>query len=107
MRGSVDLFNTYQHSLSKATVRVVDGSLDPIHGQGLVNCIATLTLSFVLHVPSFTTNLLSAQRLTESLQCSVIYFPSHCIFQDLATGHMISSGKAQDGIYILENEPLS
>lgn len=35
MTGSVDLFNTYQYSLSKATVRVFDGSLAPIHGTWL------------------------------------------------------------------------
>ena len=54
-----------------------------------------LPLSYVLHVPKFSTNLLSISRITSDLKCSVTFFPTHCIFQDLHTKQTIGSGKVE------------
>lgn len=58
-----------------------------------------LQLDDVLCVPSFNLNLLSASKLTSSLNCSVIFFPY--VLLDLATGKTIGSGKRHGGLYYM------
>lgn len=52
-----------------------------------IHCSPTISLSSVLHVPNLFVNLLSASSLTltESLNCSVIFFPTQLCF--LGTGY--------------------
>lgn len=47
--------------------------------------------------------LLSVISLTKDLNCKVIFFPSHCIFQDLEKGVVISSGSLRGGLYWLDS----
>jgi hypothetical protein len=102
MTGCSSFFDSYSPCSGKDKVRVADGSLSSISGKGSINYSPTLSLSSVLHVPSFSTNLLSVSSLTHSLNCSVTFFPTHCVFQELDTGRMIGSGKATGGLYFLE-----
>ena len=60
--------------------------------KGLVHTTPSLSLSSFLHVPSFTANLLSISRITRDLNCSVTFFPSFYVFQDLQT-RTIDSGR--------------
>lgn len=41
-------------------------------------------------------------QLTKSLQCSVTFSPTSCIFQDLRTKKTIGSGHEKDGLYYLD-----
>ena len=59
----------------------------------------------IIHVPNFTLNLLSISHLTKHLNCCVIFFPSYCVFQDIATKKTIGLGHANDGLYILDSNP--
>lgn len=71
-------------------------------GKGSIRCSPSLTLSSVLHVPDFSTNLLSISSLTKALNCKVTFYPSYCVFQELETGKTIGYGRVHDGLYLLE-----
>ena len=58
------LFSTYNSCSCKNKVRIADGSPSPISGKGVVNVSSSLSLSSVLYVPRFSTNLLSISRVT-------------------------------------------
>uniref|UniRef100_A0A2N9GH48 Integrase catalytic domain-containing protein n=1 Tax=Fagus sylvatica TaxID=28930 RepID=A0A2N9GH48_FAGSY len=58
-----------------------------------------LTFSNVLYLPEFPFNLLSVHKLTVALHCSIAFFPSYCVFQDLKTKRMIGGGIEKDGLY--------
>lgn len=73
-----------------------------IAGKGNIPVTLTLPLSSVLHVPNFTLNLLFISHLTRSLNCSVTFFPSYCVFQDLDSKMTIGKGHEDNGLYILD-----
>ena len=56
----------------------------------------------VLRVPSFHVNLLSVSQLTSALNCSIHFFPTFCVLQDLTTKRMIGLRKQYKGLYYLE-----
>lgn len=62
---------------------------------------STLDLHDVLYVPKFPVSLLSISQLTKHFNCSVTFFPSCYVFQDLAIEMRICSGhECRD--YLLE-----
>lgn len=85
MFGSFNLFSEYNPSLGKEKVYIVDGTISSVSGKGLLHATSSLPLSSVLHVPNFSVNLFSLSRITRDLNCSVTFFPDHCLFQDLIT----------------------
>ena len=104
MTGSSPVFCAYTPCSGRDKVRIADGTVSSVSGKGLVRVTPLLSLSSVLHVPNFTTNLLSIGRITRDKNCSVTFFPSHCVFQDLITGRMIGSGREENGLYLLESQ---
>lgn len=105
MTGCSSSFDSYSTYHGEDKVRVADGSLSPISGHGSIHYSPTISLSKVLHVPKFPSNLLSVSSLTHSLNCSVTFFPTHCVFQELATRRLIGGGKVHGGLYFLEQTP--
>ena len=75
-------FKTYTPCPSNRKILVADGSLTTVAGLGDIQITSQLTLKNVLHVPKLSTNLLSIQKLTHDLNCAVIFYPTHCEFQD-------------------------
>ena len=61
-------------------VTLVDGSTLQIDGLGTANLFSSLSLPYVYYVPKFSFNFLSVSKLTKSLNCSVTFFPTHCVF---------------------------
>ena len=55
-------------------------------------------------VPSFRFNLISISQLTNSTNCDVVFSLSICYFQDRTLKTKIGQGKAQYGLYFLEND---
>jgi hypothetical protein len=55
--GTVTEFSSYTRLAVPLSVKTVDGTDQPVVGKGTVNCTNTLTLSKVLHAPSFPVNL--------------------------------------------------
>ena len=93
MIGLSSLFSTYIPCSGKDKVRTVDGNFSSVSGKGVIHISDSLSLSSVLHVPNFLTNLLSISRLTCDLNCCVTFYPSHCVFQDLTTKKMIGNSR--------------
>ena len=74
-------------------VQVANGSLNPINGKVNVSFTPNITLSSFLHVPNMFCNSLFISKLTKPQNCSITFFPTHCMFQDLVTKKMIGSTK--------------
>ncbi|PKU82965.1 hypothetical protein MA16_Dca021360 [Dendrobium catenatum] len=59
-----------------------DDSLTTVAGQGDIILSPLLTLKNVLHVPQLSTNLISIQKLINDHNCSALFNPTYCLFQD-------------------------
>ena len=94
-------FSTYVLCSGRDKVRTIDGSPSPISSKGVVHTSNSLSLSSALHVPYFSTNLLSISRITCDLNCCMTFFPTNCVFQDLSTKKTIGSCRENDGLYFL------
>ncbi|PIM99843.1 RNA-directed DNA polymerase [Handroanthus impetiginosus] len=88
-------FLTYFPCTPDHTIAVADCSGTIVAGHGDIELRPSLSLKNVLHVPKLTTNLLSINKLTKDLNCAAIFFDTHCVFQELATGRTIGIAKEQ------------
>ena len=103
MAGSYKSFIDYTPEIQRQSVKLADGSSQTIMGSGTIMCSTDMSLSSVLHVPSFPINLLSISCITNELNCVAIFFPSWCLFQELGTGRRLGTGIMHDGLYYLDN----
>lgn len=87
-------------------IKLADGSLSNLAGKGTFSIPSFFPLPSVLHVPKFPTNLLSVSSLTKNLNCSVTFFPTHCVFQDLRTRATIGGGHEENGLYLLNTKDI-
>ena len=69
-----------------------------------MNPTFSLPLSSVLSLPNFCFNLISVSKLTHALNCSISFFPDHCLFQDLSTNQIIGRGRVFGRLYVLDPE---
>jgi hypothetical protein len=104
MAGSCKDFMKYFPSSKRETIKLVDGSTQHIMGSRIVVCGPNISLSFVLHVPSFPINILSISGITNELNCVSLFFPSGCLFQELGTGRRLGTGRMHDGLYYLDKD---
>lgn len=70
MSSSFKTYNPYTHS---EFVQIADGTSRQIHGVGSIECTPSLSLSSVLHVPSFPVNLLSVSSIIDQFKCTVTF----------------------------------
>lgn len=80
-------------------VTIADGTQATIADKCSIRLNGHLVLPFALHISSRLINLLSISSITKSLNCSVTFFPTPCVFQDLQTQQMIGGGCKVDGLY--------
>lgn len=74
MVGSYENFSKYTPNVIGQDVKLADGRwLHPSSTQAI-------SLSSVLHVPSFPMNLLSISCITKELNCAAVFFPTWCLF---------------------------
>ena len=99
--GISSLFKTYTPHAHSETIQTVDGTSQPIHGVGSVECTPSLCISSVLHVPSFPVNLLSVSSLVDQFKCIVIFDENLCIFQEKRTGRVIGTGVRRNGLWFI------
>ena len=45
---------------------------------------------------------MSVSKFTKSLNCSITFYPSSCVFQELKTGMKIGGGHEAGGLYYLD-----
>jgi len=79
-------------------IKLPNGTSVPVHFVGQIQ-LSNMTLNHVLYIPSFKCNLLLISRLTKALQCSVTFFPSFCVLQDLKSKKLIEMGELRDDLY--------
>jgi hypothetical protein len=79
--GAARKFSSYTHLTFPESIQTADGTAQPVIGKGTVQCTDTLTLSNVLHAPSFSVNLLSISAIISQLKCVVLFDIPKVIFQ--------------------------
>ena len=94
------LSNTNKHP-SLPPVALPSGDKAGITMTGSIRFNDSVRLDNILCVPSFNVDLLSVAKCTDALHCSVTFFPSWCILQDLDTRTMIGVGKRRGDLYYL------
>ena len=87
---------------SQSVISTTNGSTSPITGKGSVIMSNTLTLDIVLVVPSLEYNLLFVIQITSTLACTVTFWPSFCVFQDILTRKILGYGVRRGKLYYLE-----
>lgn len=83
-------------SLHKS-ICVPNGHSVPIHGIGNAQITSDIILTDVLFVPPFKFNLLSVPKFTQTTNCSIFFYPDHCVFQDHLTKE-IGRGHKKGGL---------
>lgn len=99
-------FKTYSPCPSHRKIIVADGSVTTVAGVGHIQLSPSLLLKDVLHVPKLSTSLLSIHKLTRDMNCTVLFYPSHCVFQDQGSGKRIGLAKEKGGLYYLDASTL-
>lgn len=99
--GMLPEFISITSSPSLGEIRVANGNHIKVLGEGTVDTNHALSLKLVLHVPQVSHNLLSVS-FVKSRNCSVTFYPLHCVFKDLETGKTFGSGCEHGGLYFLE-----
>lgn len=101
MTSSTSSFTSYKSTPNAKPVKLPTGDVAPISHIGSVHLSNDLHVNDVLCVPNFQFNLLSVNKLTQSLNCAAIFFPTFCVFQDLHSKKLIGMGEVRDGLYHL------
>lgn len=78
MTGSFRFISTYTPCAGNSKIKIVDGSFSAFVGKGTIKLSSSLTLHNTLHVPKFSCNLISANKLTHSLNCRAIFYFDLC-----------------------------
>ena len=69
---------------TQQNIVTANGGIAPVTHEGSVSNSNSLNLDTVLVVPSLSCNLLSVGQITETLNCTVKFWPNYCLFQDIA-----------------------
>ena len=102
MTFDLSLFSNTKTLSTPISITLPDGTLKPATIMGNIPLTSTLTLQSVLYIPDFKYNLLSVDKfLTDNHYCGIFY-PSHCVFQDLSTKITVAVGQKAGGLYILD-----
>ncbi|KAM2634977.1 hypothetical protein EV1_025388 [Malus domestica] len=106
--GATDHISPSPHLLDKRSminsVHMPNGGKATIESVGSIQVTPLIKIDDVLHVPNFRVYLLSVSKLTESLRCIVIFFPTFCVIQDMDTRRTIGLGKRYNGLYYLSTD---
>jgi hypothetical protein len=96
--GAAREFSSYTHLTVPESIQTADGTAQPVIGKGTVQCTNTLTLSNVLHAPSFPVNLLSISIIISQLKCVVLFDIPNVIFQEKETGRRLGTDTWHSGL---------
>lgn len=75
-------FFTSITSIVQIFVKLPNGDMAKVTHIGTVKLTSTLTLENVLYIPSFSFNLVSISKLTQSSSSSCIFLSHYCFIQD-------------------------
>ena len=94
-------FFTSITSIVHISVKLPNGDMAKVTHIGTVKLTSTLTLENVLCIPTFSFNLASISKLTQSPYCC-IFLSRYCFIKDLQPWRMIWWGKKQGVLYTLQ-----
>jgi hypothetical protein len=75
-------------------------------GKGTVKCIDSVTLTKVLHAPSFLLNLLYISVIIREKKWIVTFDILRIIFQEKGIGWILGTGTWNDGLWYLNREKM-
>ncbi|XP_042056166.1 uncharacterized protein LOC121800724 [Salvia splendens] len=93
------LFNSAS-PISNASVNLPNGNAAPVTHRGTVKLTSLITLSSVLHVPSFSFNMISVSALTQNSSCTIIFTHNSFQIQEALLGTVIGRGNRIGNLYI-------
>ena len=76
-------------------------------GIGLAHPLPSLPLTSVLYTPECPFNLISINKITRTLNCSIIFYDIFVTLQDGSMGKMIGIGRESQGLYHLTSKSSS
>lgn len=88
----------------QSMVKTANGGVADVTYEGSTQVSKTMNLDTVLVVPSLSSNLLSISQIIDILNCYVTFWPTNCMFQDIATDRIIGYGIRKGNLYYLEEE---
>ena len=97
------IFTSFSSNCSKSVIINANGVSSPIEGISTISLSSSLSIPDVLFVPTLNCNLISVSKLTKSHSCVALFYPTHCLFQNIHSKEKISSGRESEGLYYLEN----
>lgn len=89
MTNTSKYFYIYVPCLSNKKIIIADDSINIIAGKADVKFRPTLILKNVLHVPKLCINLVSVNKLSQDLNCKIIFKSFYCDFDDWNSGKII------------------
>ena len=85
------------------SIAVADSFSCPVLDKGVVCASSSLFLYHVLYSLKFSVSLLLISQIAKSKNCSMTFFPTYHVFQDLQTRTRIGLGPEKYGLYYLDN----
>ena len=92
MTSNSSLFTTFHSHPTASIVTLENGSKSCVLRSGTINPTPLIPLTYVLSLPHFSFNSIYVSKLTQTLNCSISFFPGYCMFQDLFTKWIIGRG---------------
>ncbi|XP_058775261.1 uncharacterized protein LOC131649518 [Vicia villosa] len=89
------------------TIKLPNGSLVSTSLAGTVKFNDSFYLTNVLYMPEFSFNLISVPKLTQSLNCQLMFTTVACVIQDLSSKRMIGTTELHGGLYLLKTPIMS
>jgi len=102
MIGNKGILSNLNSIFSLLSVTLVDSFTSYTEGVGTINATPSLSISSILYISKFLSNLLPVSRLTKSLDCSLTFFRDYYVFQELRTQKTIGIGHESGGLYHIE-----
>ena len=93
--------------INSIIVHLPNGSQVTCSYYGTVHFNDMLYLHNVLYLLEFSFNLISVTKLTKSLNCQLIFDDKHCFIQDINALRRIGTAKVSNGLYVLQESPVS
>ena len=102
--GNKDLFSSLTTTPTLPTVTLANGSQPVAKGIGLAHPFPSLPLTSVLYTPECPFNLISINKITRTLNCSIIFSDKFVTLQDRSTGKTIGIKRESQGLYHLTSQ---
>lgn len=97
-------FSTYK-KISPIPVKLPNGEIILAQNSGTIFSTSDFYLHNVLHIPNFHFNLISIHKLTNSLNCRLLFSPTICVIQAPPTLRTIGLAEVQNNLYIIRQQP--